>query len=241
MINLLNSLTNKFMPTQAQEKFKQNSLKQNAAQAALNYMQEQLNNKTVIGIGTGTTVNSFIDLLDHKKYKFHAVVASSKASAAKLRKLHFDPVEPNQVSKIDLYIDGMDEINAHKQMIKGGGGALTGEKLLASMADEFIAIGDDSKLVDCLGNFPIALEVIPIARSFVAREIVKLGGDPVYRAGFITDYGNMILDVYNLQISLAEQLENDLNQIPGLVTNGIFAKRRADKVFISSVDGTQAF
>ena len=224
-----------------QDKFKQNLLKKNAAQAALDYMQERLNNKMVIGIGTGSTVNSFIELLDHKEHRFHAVVASSKASADRLRKLHFDPTEPNQVSKIDVYIDGMDEINSHKQMIKGGGGALTGEKILASMADEFIAIGDDSKLVDCLGSFPIALEVIPIARSFVAREIVKLGGDPVYRAGFITDYGNAILDVYNLQISLAEQLEKDLNQIPGLVTNGIFAKRRADKVFISGVNGTKAF
>ena len=220
-----------------QDKLKQDALKRSAAQAAFNYIQECGDNKNIVGIGTGSTVNFFIDLLADREHGFETLVASSGRSAARLNKLGLNVVDANQASKIDVYIDGMDAINAHRQMIKGGGGALTGEKILASMADVFIAIGDASKCVDCLDSSPVAVEVIGMARSFVAREIVKRGGEPVYRSGFISDYGNPILDVYNLSIDSAQQLEQDLNQIAGVVTNGIFARRKADKAFISSADG----
>ena len=219
---------------------KDDRLKHNVAQAAVEQIEEHLrtHKQMILGIGTGSTVNCLIDLLDHKTHSFHAIVASSKATHARLMQRGFTPTDPNQVSHIDLYVDGMDEINPHKQMIKGGGGALTGEKILATMADQFIAIGDQSKLVDCLGNFPVAIEVLATARSFVARKIVTMGGEPLYRTGFITDHGHLILDVYHLPLEEPGRMEQEINQIPGVVANGIFSQRRADKAFISSGQGT---
>ena len=219
----------------------QDKLKHAAAQAAFDDMQKQRHDQMILGIGTGSTVNYFIDLLDRKAQRFAAIIASSKTTATRLHQAGFSTVDPNQVSKIDLYIDGMDEVNPHKQMIKGGGGALTGEKILATMAQQFIAIGDQSKLVDCLGNFPVAIEVLPIARSFVARTIVTMGGEPIYRSGFVTDYGNPVLDVYNLPLEQPLLKEEELNQIPGVVAHGIFSRRKADKVFISTDQGMQSW
>jgi ribose 5-phosphate isomerase A len=177
-------------------KLSQNEMKKNAAIAALEFITAG----SVIGVGTGSTVNYFIDALVEVKNKIDAAVASSKASADRLQKLGIPIIEANSADEIVIYVDGADEINAHMQMIKGGGGALTGEKIVASIAKQFICIADQSKKVEILGKFPVAVEVIPLARSYVAREIVKLGGSPTYRQDFISDYGNVILDVYNLQL-----------------------------------------
>lgn len=212
---------------------KQDTLKQRVALAALEYIQPDM----IVGIGTGSTTNFFIEALAAKKGQIEGTVASSIASAKKLKALNIPVYELTAVNKLDIYIDGADECTEHKMLIKGGGGALTREKILAANAKQFICIVDNSKQVGVLGKFPLPIEVIPMARSYVAREIVKLGGSPEYREGFITDNGNIILDVHNLKILNPVELEHTLNQITGVVTNGLFAKRPADQLLIASDSG----
>ncbi|MFY7698359.1 MAG: ribose-5-phosphate isomerase RpiA [Legionella sp.] len=199
------------------------------AKAALEYIDDH----TVIGIGTGTTVNHFIDLLATIKHRIDACVASSKASESRLRALGFSVIDLNVAVDLPIYFDSADEINSLGETIKGGGGALTREKVLASVASQFVCMVDSSKVVERLGQFPTAVEVIPLARSFVARELVKLGGDPQYRQGFVTDNGNIILDVFNLDLNNPQGMEHAINMIPGVLDNGIFAHRAADLVLIS--------
>ena len=207
-----------------------NQLKKAAAEAALEYIAEN----SIIGVGTGSTVNYFIDALVSIKHKIAGTVASSKATALRLKSLGFLSVDPNSVDELSIYVDGADEINSNLQMIKGGGAALTGEKIIVVLAKKFICIADDSKRVEVLGKFPLPIEVIPMARSYVARTIVKLGGSPVYREGVITDYGNQIIDVWNLKITDPVKLEQIINNIPGVVTNGLFASRPADILLLGT-------
>jgi len=211
----------------------QDELKKAAAWAALEFVEEN----TIVGVGTGSTVNHFIDALGSIKDTITGAVSSSDASTEKLKALGIEVFELNDVASLDVYVDGADEINAKNEMIKGGGAALTREKIVAAVAKQFVCIVDDTKLVDTLGQFPLPVEVIPMARSYVARELLKLGGDPVYRQGVITDNGNVILDVHNLAINNAKQLEQTINQIVGVVTNGLFAERGADKVIIGTKNG----
>jgi ribose 5-phosphate isomerase A len=210
-------------------------LKIKAAQAAMAYIEDDM----VIGVGTGSTVNFFIKELAAIKHRIDACVASSKATEMLLRAAGIPVIDLNLVSDLPVYVDGADEVNELGETIKGGGGALTREKIVANVAKEFICIVDESKLVAHLGAFPIAVEVIPMARSFVARQLVKLGGDPEYREGFITDNGNIILDVYNLTINPSKSLEDSINVIPGVVNNGLFAHRLADKILVASTDGVR--
>ncbi|CDZ76035.1 Ribose-5-phosphate isomerase A [Legionella massiliensis] len=212
-------------------------LKANAAKAVLAYIEDDM----VIGVGTGSTVNYFIDELAKIKHRIDACVASSKATEARLQVAGIPVIDLNATSDLPIYIDGADEVNERYEMIKGGGGALTREKIVASVARQFICIVDESKVVKRLGAFPLAVEVLPIARSFVAREIVKLGGDPEYRDGFVTDNGNIILDVSNFEISAAISLEEKLKLIPGVVESGLFAKRLADKVIVGTEGGVTTF
>jgi ribose 5-phosphate isomerase A len=209
-------------------------LKQKAAERAVTYIEQD----TVVGVGTGSTVNYFIDALDSIKANIEGAVASSEASAERLKSHGIPVLDLNAVNDLPVYVDGADEINAHKQMIKGGGGALTREKIVASVAKQFICIAHEDKQVKQLGTFPVAVEVIPMARSFVARQIVALGGDPVYREHAITDNGNIILDVHNLNILEPMKLEDSLNVIPGVVENGLFAKRAADILLLAKTDGS---
>ncbi len=213
----------------------QDELKKAAAWAALEFVNEN----TIVGVGTGSTVNHFIDALGSVKDTLIGAVSSSEASTEKLKALGIEVFELNEVSSLDVYVDGADEINPHNEMIKGGGAALTREKIVAAVAKQFVCIVDETKEVTTLGAFPLPVEVIPMARSYVARELVKLGGDPVYREGVITDNGNVILDVHNLDISNAKELELTINQIVGVVTNGLFAHRGADKVIIGTKNGPQ--
>ncbi|MCQ8878097.1 ribose-5-phosphate isomerase RpiA [Pseudoalteromonas shioyasakiensis] len=213
----------------------QDELKKAAAWAALEFVEEN----TIVGVGTGSTVNHFIDALGSIKDTITGAVSSSDASTEKLKALGIEVFELNDVANLDVYVDGADEINANNEMIKGGGAALTREKIVAAVAKQFVCIVDDTKLVDTLGDFPLPVEVIPMARSYVARELLKLGGDPVYRQGVVTDNGNVILDVHNLAITDAKQLEQTINQIVGVVTNGLFAERGADKVIIGTKNGPQ--
>lgn len=208
-------------------------LKKIVAEATLKYIPEN----AVIGVGTGSTVNYFIDALLSIKHKIIGAVPSSKVTADKLRQLGFQVIDPNFVDEVAIYVDGADEINNALQMIKGGGAALTGEKIIAAIAKKFICIADASKKVQILGKFPLPIEVIPIARSYVARVMVKLGGSPVYREGVITDYGNVILDVWNLEILEPLQLEQVINNIPGVVANGLFAFRTADILLLGTENG----
>jgi ribose 5-phosphate isomerase A len=210
----------------------QDAQKKAAALAAIDFIETG----TILGVGTGTTVNFFIDALKSVKGKIDGAVASSAQTADKLKSLGIPLVDLNSLNEIPLYVDGADEINSYRQMIKGGGGALTREKIVAAVAKKFICIADQSKKVDILGKFPLAIEVFSMARSFVAREIVKLGGDPVYRLGFTTDNGNVILDVHNFKILNPIELEAKLNNIAGVVANGIFAARGAD-VLLLAEDG----
>lgn len=196
--------------------------KQAAAKAALNYIEDDM----ILGVGTGSTVNCLIELLADVRLK--GAVSSSKATEDKLRALDIEIFDLNAVGELDLYIDGADEIDAQGSMIKGGGGALTREKIVAAASKSFVCMVDDSKIVQKLGKFPVAVEVLPQARSYVARELVKLGGDPVYREGFVTDYGNVILDTYDLDISNPAEFEKTLNNIVGVVCNGIFAAQSAN-------------
>jgi ribose 5-phosphate isomerase A len=202
--------------------------KKAAAEAALDYIKDDM----VVGVGTGSTVEYFITALQKVKNKIDGAVASSVATANKLKALSIPLVDLNSLSELPIYVDGADEINSAKQMIKGGGGALTREKIIATVAKQFICIADASKSVDILGNFPVAVEVIPMARSYVARQIVQLGGDPVYREGFVTDNGNVILDVFNLKLLDPRKMEKQIKSIVGVVESGIFAERTADVVLI---------
>ncbi|BDF93369.1 MULTISPECIES: ribose-5-phosphate isomerase RpiA [Pseudoalteromonas] len=213
----------------------QDELKKAAAWAALEFVKEG----TIVGVGTGSTVNHFIDALGSIKDTIAGAVSSSDASTEKLKALGIEVYELNDVDSLDVYVDGADEINAQNEMIKGGGAALTREKIVSAVAKQFVCIVDETKIVDTLGEFPLPVEVIPMARSYVARELLKLGGDPVYRQGVVTDNGNVILDVHNLSISQAKDLELTINQIVGVVTNGLFAHRGADKVIIGTKNGPQ--
>jgi ribose 5-phosphate isomerase A len=207
--------------------------KKAAALAAIKYIDDDM----IVGVGTGSTVEFFINALQSIKHRIEGAVASSVVTANKLKALGIPLIDLNSVSELPLYVDGADEVNAAKQMIKGGGGALTREKIIATVAKKLICIADVSKSVDLLGTFPVAIEVIPMARSFVARQIVKLGADPVYREGFVTDNGNVILDVYGLKLYEAKSVEQQLNSIVGVVENGIFANRTADIVLLGSESG----
>ena len=211
----------------------QDELKKAAAKAAIEYVVED----RAVGVGTGSTANYFIDQLAKIKHKIEAAVPSSEATAQRLKSLNIPICDLNSVDELPVYIDGADEFNDHLCLIKGGGGALTREKIVAANAKTFICIVDQSKKVDILGKFPLPIEVLPIARSYVARELVKLGGDPEYRAGFVTDNGNVILDVYNLTILDPIALEERINHIAGVVSNGIFAKRPADKILMATPTG----
>jgi ribose 5-phosphate isomerase A len=211
----------------------QEDLKKSVAQAALEYVEQGI----VLGVGSGSTVNCFIDALKPVKHKIEAAVASSVMTEKKLKELSIPIIDLNSAGELGLYIDGADEINTYKQMIKGGGGALTREKIVAAVAKRFVCIIDQSKEVDLLGAFPVAVEVIPMARSYVARQLVKLGGDPVYRQGFVTDNGNVILDVFNLKLLNPGEMEDKINNITGVVMNGIFARRAADVVLVATQQG----
>ena len=212
----------------------QDEKKQAAAKAALKHLPKG----GILGVGTGSTVNFLIDLLP--ELQLEAAVASSEATAERLKKLGIEVVDMNSVGSLDAYVDGADEIDRHMHMIKGGGAALTREKIVASIARKFICIVDDSKWVEQLGReFALPIEVIPMARSAVARKIVALGGDPAYREGVVTDNGNVILDIYNLNILNALELEKTLNDIPGVVTNGIFAINKADIAIVATNNGIE--
>lgn len=210
-------------------------MKQAAARAAIAHVPVG----GVIGVGTGSTANHFIAELGKVRHKFDAAVASSEATAQRLKALGIEVLDLNSTVDFDVYIDGADEITRSLAMIKGGGGALTREKIVAAVARTFVCIADETKLVDVLGRFPLPVEVIPMARSYVGRELVKLGGQPEWRDGFVTDNGNWILDVYNLEITRPAELEATLNQITGVVTNGLFARRGADVLLLGTADGVQ--
>ena len=208
----------------------QEQKKRNAAKAAI----EHINNNAVIGVGTGSTVNFFIEELAKNKGLIDGAVSSSVATE-NLLKQHNIPVVPlNSVIELPIYIDGADEATKNKHLIKGGGGALTREKIIAAANEQFVCIIDDTKLVPLLGSFPLPVEVVPMAQSYVAREITKLGGQPELRQNFTTDNGNVILDIHNMKIENPSEIENKLNQITGVVTNGLFAKRPADVLIIAS-------
>ena len=217
----------------------QDEMKQAVAQAALDYIRPKLEDDTVLGIGTGSTANMFIDCLAEIRGNINATVASSEASAQRLKNHGIPVYDLNAVDQVDFYIDGADESNASLQLIKGGGAALTREKIVTAVAREFICIADESKLVHTLGTFPLPVEVIPMARSYVARELVKLGGDPVYRDGVVTDNGNIILDVYNFPIAQPLATEAKINNITGVVTNGLFALKPADVLLLGTPDGVK--
>lgn len=210
--------------------------KKAAARAALEFIKEDM----IIGVGSGSTVHHFIDALASVKARIEGAVASSVDSANRLKALSIPIMDLNSVGEVPLYVDGADEINHARQMIKGGGGALTREKIIATASRKFVCIVDESKVVDLLGEFPLAIEVIPMARSYVARQIVLLGGDPMYREGFITDNGNVILDIYNLKLLDPRNMEEKLKNITGVVETGIFAKRTADVVLVGSASGARA-
>tara|TARA_Y100001956_G_scaffold16110_1_gene15599 strand:- start:8521 stop:9183 length:663 start_codon:yes stop_codon:yes gene_type:complete len=213
----------------------QDEMKKEAGWAALKYVDKG----SIVGVGTGSTVNHFIDALGTIKEEIKGAVSSSEASTQRLKELEIEVFDCNEVAGLDIYVDGADEINANREMIKGGGAALTREKIVAAISDKFICIVDDTKAVDVLGTFPLPVEVIPMARSYVARELVKLGGDPAYREGCITDNGNVILDVYGLQITNPKELEDKINALPGVVTVGLFAHRGADVVITGTPQGAK--
>ncbi|ASO29987.1 ribose 5-phosphate isomerase A [Vibrio anguillarum] len=213
----------------------QDEMKKAAGWAALKYVEKG----SIVGVGTGSTVNHFIDALGSIKDDIKGAVSSSIASTEKLKGLGIEVFDCNDVDKLDIYVDGADEINPARDMIKGGGAALTREKIVAAIADKFICIVDGTKAVDVLGQFPLPVEVIPMARSYVARQLVKLGGDPAYRHGVITDNGNVILDVHGLKITDAKALEDKINGIVGVVTVGLFAHRGADVVITGTGNGAK--
>ncbi len=211
----------------------QDDRKREAARAAVPF----LNDGIVLGVGTGSTVDLFIDEIADQRDRFEAVISSSERSTNKLVSLGFEVLELSDVAAIDTYVDGADELTKHRHLIKGGGGALTREKILTGASRRFICIADDTKLVARLGKFPLPVEVIPMARSFVSKQMVRAGGQPVWREGFETDNGNDIIDVHNLNIANPIEMETRFNQIPGVVTVGIFAQRPADTVLLAGADG----
>lgn len=209
--------------------------KRRAAEAAIDYVTDGM----VVGVGTGSTVNHFIAALTGWRDRIAGAVSSSDASTLLLKKAGIEVFDLNSVGNLELYVDGADEATRHLQLIKGGGAALTREKIVASASQRFICIVDDSKVVDVLGRFPLPVEVIPMARSLVARQLVKLGGQPVWRAGVVTDNGNVILDVHNLEILDPPSLESEINQLPGVVTVGLFARRPADVLLVAGPDSVE--
>ena len=214
----------------------QDEMKQAVAKAAIEYVEAG----TIVGVGTGSTANFFIDELATIKHKIEGTVASSEASAERLKGHGIEVFDLNSVSEIAVYVDGADESNKYLHLIKGGGGALTREKIVAAASKKFVCIADESKLVDVMGKFPLPIEVIPMARSLVAREIIKqIGGEPVLREGFTTDNGNIILDVHNLDIMEPTKIEQILNNITGVVTNGLFAIKPADVLLLGTPDGVK--
>lgn len=215
----------------------QDQQKQQAAEAAIEFIQQD----AIVGVGTGSTVNYFIEALAKIKGKIECAVSSSQASTERLKALHIPVYDFNSVGHLDVYVDGADEITQNLHCIKGGGAALTGEKILVESAKQFICIADASKLVPVLGDFPLPIEVIPMARSAVARQLVKMGGDPIYREAVVTDYGNVILDVHNLEILEPAKLEESLNQIPGIVTNGLFARKPANVLLLGTDEGVKKY
>ena len=217
----------------------QENLKRQSAAKALDIILPKLYEDSIIGIGTGSTVDLFIEMLAEKNPVFKAAVSSSERSSKLLEQKDIEVSLLNDVGGPDIYVDGADEYDDKKQLIKGGGGALTREKIIAYSAREFICIVDESKKVNRLGSFPLAIEVLEYARSFVAREIVKLGGKPTYRTGFVTDQGNQILDVLNLDYAVPYELEIRLNRIPGVVENGIFAQKTATKIVVATQNGVE--
>ncbi len=233
----MKEIAEKVFNKQAWVKETQDKMKQAAAKAALAYIEEDM----ILGVGTGSTVEFFIQELKTVKGKIEAVVASSEDTAKKIKALGLPLMDLNSVPHLPLYVDGADEVGPYKRLIKGGGGALTREKIIASAAEKFVCIVDQSKRVDLLGTFPVPVEVIPMSRSYVARELVKIGGEPVYREGFVTDNGNVILDVYNLKILDPVELEKKINQMTGVVDNGIFAQRTADVVLVGTERGIEKY
>ncbi|MFB3103567.1 MAG: ribose-5-phosphate isomerase RpiA [Pseudomonadales bacterium] len=217
----------------------QDEQKRSAAEAACAYIESGLSNQSIVGVGTGSTTNYFVDALARIKHNFDATVASSEATAERLRGHGIVVLDLNAVAEICVYVDGADEVNPAKQLIKGGGGALTREKIIAASADEFVCIVDTSKVVDVLGAFPLPVEVIPMARGLAARALASLGGSPELREGFVTDNGNIILDVHELKITDPATLETTINNIVGVVGNGVFAAQAADVVFVASAAGVQ--
>ncbi len=215
------------------------AFKRAAAEAAVAMIKPRLRNDSIVGVGTGSTANAFIDALASLRGHFDATVSSSEASAARLRGHGFTVLDLNAVNEVLVYVDGADEVNRHKQLIKGAGGALTREKIVAASAREFICIVDDSKLVEILGEFPLPVEVIPMARGLVARALVALGGTPVYREHYVTDNGNIILDVHGLHIIDPPAMEQRINNIVGVVCNGIFAAQAADVVIVAGASGVR--
>jgi len=210
-------------------------MKRAAARAAIEYVPDNC----VVGVGTGSTANHFIDALGEIKGRIEGAVASSEASAARLKSHGIAVFDLNAIDRLPVYIDGADEINRYMAMIKGGGAALTREKIVAAVAEKFICVADHTKLVEVLGKFPLPVEVIPMARSHVGRELAKLGGVPVYREGVVTDNGNIIIDLHGLQIAEPAALEAEINQIVGVVTNGLFARRRGDVFLMGTENGVK--
>jgi len=213
----------------------QDEMKIAAAEAALEYVESGM----IVGIGTGSTANHFIDLLATVKGKIDGTVASSVVSEERLKSHGIPVMDLNNAGQLSIYVDGADESDKHLNLIKGGGGALTREKIVAGASDKFICIADESKLVDVMGEFPLPVEVIPMARSFIGREIVKMGGKPILRTGFTTDNGNIIIDIHGLEIMEPVKMETHFNQLPGVVTIGLFAQRPADVLILGTPNGAK--
>jgi len=211
--------------------------KKQSAKKAYEIIKKELNKDLVLGIGTGSTTNYFIEIINNLKPEVKGAVCSSNASQEKLQTSNIEILSLNDVHQIDFYIDGADEFNSRRELIKGGGGALTKEKILAHSSETFICIVDDSKYSELLGNFPVPIEVIELARSAISREMMRLGGRPVYRNGFVTDNGNQIIDVHHLDLNIPYETEKLINNIPGVVENGIFSSRKAD-IIIKTTDSS---
>ena len=213
--------------------------KKQCAEKAYQIIKEFVKRDTVLGIGTGSTTNYFIEILNKEKLDLKGAVCSSNASEEYLNVSEIEILSLNDVHKIDFYVDGADEFNSRKELIKGGGGALTREKILAHSSETFICIVDDSKYSDLLGNFPVPIEVIDLARSAISREVMKMGGRPVYRNNFVTDNGHQIIDVHNLDLNVPYETELTINKIPGVVENGIFSSRKADIILLATDSGIE--